>query len=52
MARFRDLKTFQKCAAAQASIQNHFKHGRHLNQRATFKSNRSASLAEWCERAA
>ncbi len=30
MARFRDLKTLQKFAAAQASIHNHFNHDRHL----------------------
>jgi len=52
MARFRDLKTLQKFASAHASIHNHFSHDRHLNKRSTFKENRSAALAEWCELAA
>ncbi len=30
MARFRDIKTLQKFAAAQASIHNHFNHDRHF----------------------
>ena len=47
MARFRDIKTLQKCAAAHASIHNHFNQERHLYNRETFKLNRSAALAEW-----
>ena len=47
MARFRDIKTLQKLAAAHASIFNHFNHDRHLNSRETFKRNRFAALAEW-----
>ena len=31
MAKFRDMKTLQKFAAAHASIHNHFSHDRHLN---------------------
>ena len=47
MARFRDIKTLQKFASAHVSIFNHFNHDRHLNNRETFKSARSAALAEW-----
>jgi len=47
MAKFRDIKTLQKVAAAHASIHNHFNLDRHLNRRAKFKENLSAALAEW-----
>ena len=47
MARFRDIKTLQKFAAAHASIHNHFNLERHLTRRETFKQNRAAALAEW-----
>ena len=52
MARFRDMKTLQKFAAAHASIHNHFNLERHLNGREVFKQNRAAALAEWRELAA
>jgi putative transposase len=52
MAKFRDMKTLQKLAAAHASIHNHFNHDRHLNPRNIFKQKRSAALAEWCQLAA
>jgi putative transposase len=52
MAKFRDMKTLQKFAAAHASIHNHFNLGRHLNPRAIFKQNRAAALAEWRQLAA
>ena len=52
MAKFRDVKTLQKFAAAHASIHNHFNQGRHLNRRSVFKQNRSAALAEWRQLAA
>ena len=52
MAKFRDVKTLQKFAAAHASIHNHFNHDRHLNCRHIFKQNRSAALAEWRQLAA
>ena len=52
MARFRDIKTLQKFAAAHASIHNHFSQERHLYNRETFKLNRSAALAEWRQLAA
>ena len=47
MAKFRDIKTLQKFAAAHASIHNHFSQERHLNRRDIFKQNRSAAMAEW-----
>ena len=47
MAKFRDIKTLQKFAAAHASIHNHFNQDRHLNRRNIFKQNRAAALAEW-----
>ena len=47
MARFRDIKTVQKFAAAHASIHNHFNQERHLYNREDFKLNRSAALAGW-----
>ncbi len=52
MAKFRDMKTLQKFAAAHASIHNHFDHDRHLNRRDIFKQNRAAALAEWRQLAA
>ena len=52
MARFRDIKTLQKFASAHASIHNHFNQERHLISRETFKQNRAAALAEWCQLAA
>ncbi len=47
MAKFRDIRTLQKFAAAHASIHNHFSQERHLNRRDIFKQNRSAAMAEW-----
>ena len=52
MAKFRDMQTLQKFAAAHASIHNHFNHDRHLNRRDIFKQNRSVALAEWRQLAA
>ena len=52
MAKFRDIKTLQKFAAAHAFIHNHFNQERHLYNRETFKLNRSAALAEWRQLAA
>ena len=52
MARFRDIKTLQKFAAAHASIHNHFNLERHLTRREPFKQNRTAALAEWRQLAA
>ncbi len=52
MAKFRDMKTLQKFAAAHASIHNHFNKDRHLNRCDIFKQNRAAALAEWRQLAA
>ena len=52
MARFRDIKTLQRFAAAHASIHNHFNQERHVYNRENFKLNRSAALAEWRQLAA
>ncbi len=52
MARFRDISTLQKFAAAHASIHNHFNRDRHLNSRGIFKKNRAEALAEWRQLAA
>ena len=52
MAKFRDLNTLQKLAAAHASIHNHFNRDRHLNRRDIFKQSRAAALAEWRQLAA
>ena len=49
MAKFRDMKTRQKFAAAYASIHNHVNQDRHLNRRDIFKQNRSSALAGWRE---
>ena len=52
MSEFRDVKTLQKFSSIHASIHNHFNLDRHLNNRETFKQNRSAALAEWRQLAA
>ena len=52
MARFRDIETLQKFAAARASIHNHFSHQRRLNRRETFTQHRADALTEWGQLAA
>ena len=47
MSRFRRMKTLQKFASVHASTHNHFSHERHLTDRQTYKTRRSAALAEW-----
>ena len=47
MLRFRQMKTLQKFASVHASLHNHFNSERHLVDRQTYKSRRSATLAEW-----
>lgn len=47
MLRFRRMKTLQKFASVHASLHNHFASERHLVDRQTYKSRRSAALAEW-----
>ena len=45
MAKFRNIRTFQKFAAVHASVQNHFHQDRHLNRRTIFKQKRAVALA-------
>ena len=47
MNRFRRMKTLQKFSSVHASFHNHFNQERHLTSRETYKTNRSAALAEW-----
>jgi putative transposase len=47
MLRFRHMKSLQKFASVHASVHNHFNLERHLTDRATYKTRRSAALAEW-----
>ena len=49
MAKFGDMKSLQKIAAADASIHNHSHGDRHLNRRDIFKQKRSSALIEWRE---
>ena len=46
MLRFRRMKTLQKFISAHASIHNHFNSERQLVDRQTYKTRRSAALAE------
>ena len=47
MLRFRQMKSLQKFASVHASYHNHFRSERHLVDRETYKTRRSAALAEW-----
>lgn len=47
MLRFRQMKSLRKFATVHANAHNHFNVERHLVDRQTFKSRRSAALAEW-----
>ena len=47
MQRFRRIKTLQKFASVHASLHNHFNSERHLVDRQTYRTRRSAALAEW-----
>ena len=47
MLRFRRMKSLQKFASIHASMHNHFSQERHLTDRETYKTRRSAALAEW-----
>jgi len=47
MLRFRQMKSLQKFASVHANVHNHFSQERHLVDRRTYKSRRSAALAEW-----
>jgi len=47
MLRFRRMKSLQKFASVHAFFDNHFNSERHLIDRQTYKTRRSAALAEW-----
>ena len=47
MLRFRQMKSLQKFASRHANVHNHFNSQRHLIDRQTYKTARSAALAEW-----
>jgi putative transposase len=47
MLRFRQMKSLQKFASVHANVHNHFNFERHLIDRQTYKTRRSAALAEW-----
>lgn len=47
MLRFRQMKALQKFASVHANVHNHFNQQRHITDRQTYKSRRSAALAEW-----
>jgi putative transposase len=47
MLRFRQMKSLQKFASVHANVHNHFNLERHLTDRETYKTRRSAALAEW-----
>ena len=47
MLRFRQMKTLQKFASVHASLHNHFNSERHLVDRQTYKTRRSAALVKW-----
>jgi len=47
MLRFRQMKSLQKFASVHANVHNHFNLERHLVDRKTYKTRRSAALAEW-----
>ena len=46
-ARFRQMKSLQKFASVHADVHNHFNLERHLVDRETYKTRRSAAVAEW-----
>ena len=47
LLRFRRMKSLQRFASLHANIHNHFNSQRHLVDRQTYKTARSAALAEW-----
>ena len=47
MLRFRQMKSLQKFASVHGSVHNHFNQERHLVDRQTYKTRRSAAMAEW-----
>ncbi len=47
MLNFRQLRSLQKFASVHASVHNRFNAERHLTDRQTYKTSRSAALVEW-----
>ena len=47
MLQFRQMKGLQKFASVHAKVHNHFNLDRHLTDLQTYKTARSAALAEW-----
>ena len=47
MLRFRQMKSLQKFVSVHANADNHFNLERHLIDRQTYKTRRSAAVAEW-----
>jgi len=47
MLRFRQMKSLQTFASIHASVHNHFNQERHLIDRKTYETRRTAALAEW-----
>ncbi len=47
MQRFRRIKSLQKFASVHANVHNHLSSDRHITDRQTYKTTRSAALAEW-----
>lgn len=47
MLRFRQMKSLQKFASVHANVHHHFNSERHLIDRQTYKTRRSAALVEW-----
>ena len=47
MLRFRRMKSLQKFVSVHVSLHNHFNSEHHLVDRQTYKTRRSAALAEW-----
>ncbi len=47
MLRFGQMKSLEKFVSVHANVHNHFNLERHLIDRQTYKTRRSAALAEW-----
>jgi putative transposase len=49
MLRFRQMASLQKFASVHANVHNHFNSERHLVDRPTYKTRRSAAQAQWAK---
>ena len=47
MLQFRRMKSLQKFASVHANLHNHFNSERHPADRQTYRTRRSAALADW-----